>query len=406
MPLILIGTETWLGNGTAGQMAQVGADDLPYVVTAVASSAGVSEACVVSTGQRTEVYAVGDDVHTVYDSVIRVLSDHLAVRKEELDDHMYVDTGTSVVGHLLRVSCGVGDTIVERDPVCSVSHAWEVAKNAGASRTALNLLFHHAIESGNEYRRSDTGSVEGAARRAVTGAYKTSGGTGIAVVVIGAGGLGEAVASFAATRPETGAVVLAHSDETKTARAADRAGVVPDGLDHVPELLDWSDVVFYARDTPRTVIDAATLSAVSARRERQLVFCDLSETGSVEPYEDENIVRIGVDDLLASSAEEAAPFILSAVRSWEQKVALRAHAPVIAELHRKADRLRELELQRHSATMRTMNDEQKAAMVAMSRGLVAKLLHEPSTVLRTSSNSVSAEKLTAAVVELFNIQRI
>jgi glutamyl-tRNA reductase len=136
--------------------------------------------------------------------------------------------------------------------------------------------------------------------------------------------------------------------------------------DVAPDVADMTDV---------TVLDLEDLSAWAERgRSERLV---------------------EVDHVAAIVREETERFGL-------QAAALQA-APLVASLRARVEGLREAELARHAKRLDHLDDDHRELIEAITRGLVAKLLHEPSVRLRDQAGTPQGERNAAAVADLFDL---
>lgn len=78
-------------------------------------------------------------------------------------------------------------------------------------------------------------------------------------------------------------------------------------------------------------------------------------------------------------------------------------APLVSSLRRRAEELRAAELSRHATRIGQLDDDQREMIDVITRGLVAKLLHEPSVRLRTQAGTPQGERNAAAVADLFDL---
>jgi glutamyl-tRNA reductase len=81
----------------------------------------------------------------------------------------------------------------------------------------------------------------------------------------------------------------------------------------------------------------------------------------------------------------------------------RQAAPLIAQLHERAEAVRAAELLRHRNKLEAFDDEQRAAIEAVTRGIVAKLLHDLSVRLKDDAGTPRGERNSAAVRDLFDL---
>jgi glutamyl-tRNA reductase len=82
----------------------------------------------------------------------------------------------------------------------------------------------------------------------------------------------------------------------------------------------------------------------------------------------------------------------------------RAAAPLVAALHGRAEQLRQTELERFRSRLGTLDPRQQAAVEALTKGLVAKFLHEPTVKLKESAGTPKGERLAEALRDIYDIE--
>ena len=126
----------------------------------------VREAVVLSTCNRTEVYASVERFHPGVGQLRDALSALAFAAPEELTDHVYTYHDTAAVAHLFTVAAGLDSALLgESEILGQVRRAWEVAADEGASGPILGQLFRHAgvealdrgVHLGAVARRQDDG---------------------------------------------------------------------------------------------------------------------------------------------------------------------------------------------------------------------------------------------------------
>ena len=85
------------------------------------------------------------------------------------------------------------------------------------------------------------------------------------------------------------------------------------------------------------------------------------------------------------------------------EVAARQAAPLVAALHERADAVRRAEIERFANRLATLDPAQLAAVEALTKGIVAKLLHRPSVQLKDDAGTPQGERNAAAVRDLFDL---
>ena len=81
----------------------------------------------------------------------------------------------------------------------------------------------------------------------------------------------------------------------------------------------------------------------------------------------------------------------------------RQAAPLVAQLYEKADAVRAGELERFANRLASLDPAQRDAVEAVTRGIVAKLLHSVSVRLKDDAGSPQGERNSAAVRDLFDL---
>ena len=161
----------------------------------VASREHVSEAVVLSTCNRTEIYVVAEKFHGAYADVRDFLSEMAYLAPEEFSDHLYVSYDEEAAAHLFAVTSGLDSAVIgEAEILGQVRHAWNRAQEEGTVGTSLNLMFRHALEVGKR-ARTETGisrHIASVSTAAVAMAAQRLGSLeGRSILVLGAGDMGE-----------------------------------------------------------------------------------------------------------------------------------------------------------------------------------------------------------------------
>src|SRR3954469_20780501 len=167
-------------------------------LTALAGSPLHSEAAIVSTCNRVELYVACTDAERARASVERFVSEFHGVESAELAPHLYAKTGHDAVRHLFRVAAGLDSLVVGEPQVLGqVKDAYNLASQLGCTGSLLNKLFHSAFAAGKRVR-TETALSEGAVSvsyAAVSLARKIFGNLkGRTVLVLGAGEMGKLTA--------------------------------------------------------------------------------------------------------------------------------------------------------------------------------------------------------------------
>jgi glutamyl-tRNA reductase len=188
-------------------------------------------------------------------------------------------------------------------------------------------------------------------------------------------------------------------------------------LDELPQALADADVVISATDAPGSVITAAAVSAAMAgRAEQPLLFVDMAVPRDVEPAVgdlpgvrlfDVDDLQDGLDDALAArqaAIPQVEAIIAQEVAVFETRLSQLAVEPLIADLRQKAEAIRQRELER---TLRHLGDADPQTIEhirRLSRALVNKLLHEPTTRLKEEAGGRGSAEYVTTVRHLFGLE--
>jgi glutamyl-tRNA reductase len=406
------------------EAATVADADLHKMLGALSHRRNIQEAVVLSTCLRTEVYAVVDRFHDAVAEIYEVLSEHSGRSVEELSAHALIRFDDDVTSHLFAVTSGLESVVTgETEVVGQVRRAFERAQEEGACGPVLSALFRHALQTGKRVR-TETAISQGTtsfAYAAVTVARGAdlAGLRGARVVVVGAGEMGLGVCralSDIAPADAPQRVVVANRSSKRVKELVRDAAAGPfemraATLAHVAAELADADVVLTAVAAESHVLDAADFAAVKG----PLLVIDLGVPRNVDPAVAglEGVTLLDMDTLGASVAralgdrqEEsvaAQEIVAAEVERFRTASRQRGAAPIIASLRARAESLRVAELERHRAQLADLSEEEWEHVDAATRAALAKMLHEPTMLLKETAGTPRGERLVEALRILFDL---
>ncbi|MGF1599826.1 MAG: glutamyl-tRNA reductase [Acidimicrobiales bacterium] len=415
MTVVAIGLNHRTAPPLVLEQVTFGADDLPKLLTQVSGSDVVNEAVVLSTCNRTELYVHAERFHDAFRHVRDALGLLTGLAVERFDPYLYVHYHADAARHLFEVAAGLDSVVLgEHEILGQVVRAWDTARTEGRSGPVLNLLFQRAIESGKKVRTdTDIGrSTASLSHAAVTLLAERRAIDGGAVLLVGAGELGADVAT-ALTRKHDVDLVVTNRTPARGAELAERLGARTAPFADLQSLVTDADIVVTATGAPGIVLDIDVLAGAVARG-RSVLVLDLAQPRDV-PIEAGHLDGVELVELveLQSFANRgldarrqhvgAARAILSdELERYQAASSAREVAPLIGSLHAWADGVRAGELERYAARMATMDATDRRAFEALSRSLVAKLLHQPTVSLKDAAGTPRGDRLAEAVRELFD----
>jgi glutamyl-tRNA reductase len=424
-------------------------DRLPKALGDLAARPFVSEVALLSTCHRTEAYVVGERFHGAVQDIRHFLSELAFAPPEEFSDHLYSYYDEAAAGHLFSVTAGLDSLVLGESQILGqVRDCWEVARREGTAGSQLSALFRHALEVGKR-ARADTGigrGVTSLSQAAVAMARERLGSfAGRRILVVGAGKMGAGtVADLAGRRgpnamtglrgpnamtglrgpnamtsprgPEPAEVLVANRTWERAVALAARIGGHAVAFDVLAEALAQVDVVFASTAGADEVIDRDGLEPVlEARSGRPLLIVDLGMPRNVDPgvrslpgvtvldlTDLRGFVKVGLDQR-RKEVEPVRALVAREVDRYVEATIARGMAPTVAALHEHGEQVRTTELDRFRARLSGLDARQQAAVEALTRGIVAKLLHDPTVRIKESAGSARGERLSGALRELFGI---
>jgi glutamyl-tRNA reductase len=380
----------------------------------------ISEALVLSTCNRTEVYAVAEKFHGAYSDIRGFLADFSFLPPEEFSDHLYVHYDSAAAAHLLSVTAGLDSAVLgESEIQGQIKLAWERARGDGAAGSALNLLMRHALEAGKR-ARTETGiarNIASVSQAAVAMAgERLDGVTGRTVLVLGTGEMGEGMA-VALAGAGVGQVLVANRTPARADELAARVGGRPVPLLEVPDRIADVDLLLTSTGSRVPLLQKADIARVMAgRRGRPLLIVDIAVPRDVDPAvaEIEGVTLLDMDDVrrfaaagVAERRREVAAveaILADELERYLGATSAREVAPMIVALRERAESVRTSELERFRTRYDDLDPRQLDMVEAVTRGVVAKLLHQPTVVLKDAAGSPRGDRLMAALRELFEIE--
>ncbi|HET6836200.1 MAG TPA: glutamyl-tRNA reductase [Acidimicrobiales bacterium] len=394
---------------------------VPKALHDLCSREHISEAMVLSTCNRVEVYADAERFHGAYSDIRGFLAEHSFLPPETFADHLYVHYDSSAAAHLFAVTAGLDSAVLgESEIQGQVKQAWDRARDQGAAGPGLNLLLRHALEGGKR-ARTETGigrKIASVSQAAVAMARERLGGlAGKTVLLLGAGDMGEGMAVALAGAGERLNLMVANRTQANAVALAARIGAEPVALVDVPDRVTDIDLLLTSTGAQTPIIERADLEPVMIGRSgRPLLVVDIAVPRDVDPgvADIDGVTLLDMDDLRGFAAVgvagrrrevAAAEAILNdELERYLDASSAREVAPMIVALRERAEVVRKAELERFRGRLDDLGADHAAVVDAVTKRLVSKLLHQPTVVLKDAAGSPRGDRLVAALRELFEIE--
>jgi len=409
------------------EQVSVADDQLPKALASLRDQSNLSEAVILSTCLRTEVYAVVERFHDGVEEIEEFLAGLGGSSADGLAGHLTVRFDGDVVEHLFSVASGLASAVLgESEVLGQVRRAWERAQRERASGPVLGTLFRHAVGTGRRVR-SETAIARGItslSHGAVALAAERFGGrlTGSRVLVVGAGEMGDGVARALDTHDPSSVVIANRTAQRARALVGSLTGPLAEraratDLSRLGDDLVAADVVFTSVASTQPVVDRDLLATVALRREGRppLLVVDLGMPRNVEPGAadlvgvtllDMDALRRAVEAALTGrqgEVEHAREIIADELERYRSAIRARGAAPVIAALRARAEDARRRELDRQRVRHADLTEAQWDQVDRVTRATMATLLHQPTVALKDAAGTSRGERLVESLRSLFDL---
>ena len=409
MPLIAIGLNHQTAPLSMREKVAVDTAALPDALAALRALDGVEEAALLSTCNRTEVYARLEPAGEA--AVLRWLAAQHALDEATLSGYLYRHSEGDAIRHLFRVATGL-DSMVLGEPqiLGQVKQAWAAARSAGSLGNPLDRLFQQAFAVAKRVR-TDTRigahpvSVAFAAVRLARQVFARL--DEATVLLIGAGDTIELAARHLADA-RVQRLLVANRTLEHAQVLATRHGGVALPLAELDRHLAEADIVITATASRMPVLHHAQVeAALKARRHRPMFLLDLAVPRDIEPSiaELRDVYLYTVDDLeqviegnrasRREAAQQAEAIIDLQVQHYLGWWQAQGRQDALRHLRHDGERARDEALARASREL-AAGEDAPSVLRRMAHQLTNRLLHAPSTALRQAALDGDADLLRAA----------
>lgn len=359
--------------------------------------AGAREVAILSTCNRTEVYAECDGDSQL---LLQWLVEHTAISADELERCHYLWQGDDALRHMMKVAGGL-DSLVLGEPqiLGQMKSAYSQAREAGAVGACLHAAFQQVFGVAKQVRSKTAigQNPVSVAYTAVTLAQQIfSDLKQDTALLIGAGETIELVARHLKEQGVRHLMVANRTLDRAQALASEHDGEAV-LLSQIPECLHRADIVISSTASQLPLLGkGAVEKALKKRKHKPMFMLDIAVPRDIEEQvgELDDVYLYTVDDLQAvidqnrkgreEAASRALDIIELGVEAYRREQRALDAVDTIKAYRKKADELREQELQKAIKLLRSGVDAEKVAG-QLARNLTNKLLHAPTTALREAS---------------------
>jgi glutamyl-tRNA reductase len=376
-------------------------DRLPEALLRSRAEAGLSEAMILSTCNRVELYGREGDApgeRPPADAVAAFLLGFHQQQAAEIEPYLYRLEGEAAVRHAFRVAASLDSLVVGEPQILGqVKEAYRAAEAAGTLGPTLNALRNRVLAAAKR-ARSETGIGENAvsvAHVAVELARKIFGELRDRnVLLVGAGKMSE-LAARQLVRDGARASVLGGRTFERASELAAALGGRAAPFEALRDEMARADIVISGTGAPGIVIHRRDVEAArAARRHRPLFLIDIAVPRDIEPaigdldgvflYDMDGLRAVAEANLKerhkqAAGAEAIVEHEVRAFFAWQKSLDV---VPLLVELRQRGDQIRRDEIAKARARLGVLTPEQEKAVDAVTQAIVNKLLHAPTVQLK------------------------
>jgi glutamyl-tRNA reductase len=410
-------------NAALALREQLAADEdkVREILRDVVGAGALREAVILSTCNRVEIYGVADVPGEARALAFRQLCRQRGVEATVVEGALYTYTEDEAIRHAFRVAASLDSMMIGEPQILGqVKDAFALAQGCEAVGPALHTLFTQAFAVAKRVRTETD-----IARHAVSVSFAAvelakqifAGLTGRAVLLVGAGKMSELAAKHLV---DQGAFPMYVVNRT-WARAQELARALagtPVPFVELGTVLGAVDIVVTSTGAPTPIVTRDMVAdAVRGRGTRPLFFIDIAVPRDVEPGVESlgDVYRYDIDDLKSvvdanirerlREAQRAEVLVEREVAKFRARLGDVEVIPTIVSLRERLEEIRAGELRRALARVPDASPETRAALEALSTGIVNKILHAPITKLRESSRAGAHRSWLEVVNELFGLRR-
>ncbi|MDM5339282.1 glutamyl-tRNA reductase [Fictibacillus enclensis] len=380
----------------------------------------ILECTIVSTCNRTEVYAVVDQLHTGRYYMKSFLAEWFSIETNDLNPFLFIREEEIAVEHLFRVAAGLDSMVLgETQILGQVRDSFLLAQQEGTTGTIFNHLFKQAITLAKR-SHSETEIGENAVSvsyAAVELAKKIFGGLEKKdILIVGAGKMGELTAKHLHSNGVASVHVVNRTYE-KALELAGRFNGTAHPMEELGSVLNVADIVITSTGSESYVITKEMVqSLLKQRKGRPLFMVDIAVPRDLDPglNELESVFLYDIDDLegiveanLAERKKEAEKIEIMiegeivAFQSWVNMLGV---VPVITALREKALAVQAETMQSIERKMPHLSDREKKVLSKHTKSIVNQLLRDPIVRIKEQAGEPGADQALEFFTKIFALE--
>ncbi|MFA1822526.1 glutamyl-tRNA reductase [Virgibacillus oceani] len=380
----------------------------------------ILENVIISTCNRTEIYAVVDQLHTGRYYIKQFLSDWFQIDKSQFSSYLRITEDDGAMEHLFRVSTGLDSMVLgETQILGQVKNSFFSSQQLKTTGTIFNELFKQAITFGKRMHKEtaigeQAVSISYAAVELATkifGDLKNK-----HIVVLGAGEMGELALKNIHGAGATNITVVNRTLE-RAKKAAEKYKAEARTLDGLEDLLKDADILISSTAASDVVLTKETVAQIQKKRKGSPLFLvDIAVPRDLDPKisELDNVFLYDIDDLQhvvdknmesrKAAAEKIELLLEEEIVNFKEWVKTLGVVPVISALRHKALSIQAETMKSIERKIPDLTEREKKVLRKHTKSIINQILKEPVTQAKEFAASEGAEESLELFIDIFGIE--
>ncbi len=394
--------------------------ELPQAMQALQQQKSILENVIVSTCNRTEIYAVVDQLHTGRYYVKQFLASYFDIPMEEFSQYLFLHEQDEAIDHLFRVTSGIDSMVLgETQILGQVKSSFLAGQEIGTTGTVFNQLFKQAVtlakRAHNETAIGENAvSVSYAAvelGKKIFGSLKNK-----HVVILGAGKMGElAIKNLQGSGADR--ITVINRTVEKAELLAEKFGGSAKPLNQLQCALLEADILISSTGSTDFVIDLELMQFVEKlRKGKPLFMVDIAVPRDMDPRIGElpNVFLYDIDDMqgiveanLAErerAAKQIAGMIETEAEQFNDWLGTLGVVPVISALREKALGIQAETMASIENKMPDLTDREKKILNKHTKSIINQLLKEPILQAKEMGTAKKSREQLELFTQIFGIE--
>ncbi len=392
---------------------------IQQALSALINQKSILEGVILSTCNRTEIYAVTDQVHTGRYYVKSFMSEWFDVDIETIKSVTDVKVGNEAIHHLFKVITGLDSIVLgETQILGQIRDSFLLAQSEGTTGTVFNKLFKDAITLAKRaHAETDISSKAVSVSYAAVELSKKILGKleNKKILTVGAGEMAELALQNLVGSGATDITVINRTAE-KAKSLADQYGGRQVSLQELQCALIESDIVISSTSSQEFIITKPMMQDImKLRKNKSLVLIDIAVPRDIDPEVNDIdlIFNYDVDDLKGlvdanlAERERAAQVIYTMIDkqviSFVDWINMLGVVPVITALREKALRIQATTMDSIDRKMPNLSERDRKVISKHMKSIINQILKDPISQAKEVSGSENRAEELQFFQEIFNI---